>query len=62
MLDGAKGFWVLCYAPRTKEHIVIMQADYKHWSSYLPAHYEFIAEGARSEMESIRKVIKGSTC
>jgi hypothetical protein len=62
MLDGAKELWVLCYATRTKENIVVQKSDYSYWASYLPKDYEFIAEGKHALMKTMQKLIKESTC
>ena len=55
------GVWVL-FQSRYDEFVVVKKADFDHWAATYPTDYTFIAEGKHEAMQSIKKVIKESTC
>lgn len=55
------GVWVLCQT-NYNELIVIKKADFDHWEKLYTKDYKYIAEGKHEAMQSIKKVIKESTC
>lgn len=61
MRGAHTGIWVLCQVPMFNKPIVIRKSDYDFWTGLYPKDYEFIAEGSRSTLHAIRKVIKEST-
>ena len=61
MRPHSYGVWVLCQT-KYNELIVIQKSDYDQWGTVYPTDYTFIAEGKHEAMQSIKKVIKESTC
>jgi hypothetical protein len=60
MRGAHTGIWVLCET-KYNDLIVILKSDFDRWEKLYTRDYKFIAEGSRSTLQAIRKVIKEST-